>query len=368
MTRSGEDFSALKNQLQIYAEKVRKFISLKEQKLNIAPDDLRTGMMDYLNYGGKMLRPGVLLFSCGAVGGDEELAIPAAAALEIFHIWTLVHDDLIDQDDKRRGRDTVHIKYFKKALDDKSLHLSAEQAKHYGVVISILSGDAIHGLSISLLTELYYQNKIRPEVVLRVIRELDDTVLNTLVSGETLDVVYSKKAIQDLDENRIIDMLWRKTGALYEFAGRAGALIGLNTDDLNHPWVKAISAFTSKCGFAFQLLDDVLGVVGDEKKLGKPVGSDIREGKKTIVLYHALNRANNEQRKRILEIVGNENSTETERLEVIKIMHDLGSIAQTREMAYIHLKEALENLEIVPDSKYKNLLKSWAHFLIQRDF
>ncbi|MBN2092410.1 polyprenyl synthetase family protein [candidate division KSB1 bacterium] len=368
MTRSVEDFSELKNQLQIYADKVRDYIFSTERKLNIVPDDLRTGMMDYLYYGGKMLRPGVLLFSCGAVGGDEQVAVPAAAAIELFHIWTLVHDDLIDQDDKRRGRDTVHIKYYKKALEEKTLHLTPEQAKHYGVVISILSGDAIHGLSISLLTELFYQNKIRSEVALRVIRELDDTVLNTLVSGETLDVVYSKQAIQDLDEKRIIDMLWRKTGALYEFAGRAGALIGLNTDDLNHPWVKAISTFTSKCGFAFQLLDDVLGVVGDEKKLGKPVGSDIREGKKTIVLYHTLANANAEQRKRILEIVGNENSTETERLEVIGLMHQLEGISQTRKMAYTHLKEALENLETIPESKYKNLLKSWAHFLIQRDF
>ena len=87
-------------------------------------------------------------------------------------------------------------------------------------------------------------------------------------------------------------MLWKKTGVLYEFSGKAGAMVGLNTADPEHEWVDAISNFAGKCGIAFQLQDDILGIMGDEETLGKPVGSDIREGKRTTIVYHSFKNAN----------------------------------------------------------------------------
>lgn len=361
-------FSELKSELAVRAKKVRAYIREKASKMELQPKDLKSAVTDYVEYGGKMLRPGVLLFSCGAVGGDEEMALPAAAAIELFHTWTLVHDDIIDMDEKRRGQDALHIKYYKRAVQDQNLQLPDDQARHYGQSISILAGDAQHGLAISALTDLFYVNELDPKIVLRVIKELDAHVLNKLVTGETLDVFYAKRKIDDLSENEIKAMLWGKTGALYEFAGRAGALIGLRTADRQHPMVQAIASFTSKCGIAFQLLDDVLGLVGDEKKLGKPIGSDIREGKKTIILYHTLKRANPAQKQKILNILGRPEMTESEFLTVLNLVKELGGIEICRKMADNYLADALYSLDRVPDSKYKRLLRSWANYLIQREF
>lgn len=364
---SQDQFRILKSELKIRAEKVKQYIQTQAQTINIDPPDLREALTTYLLYGGKMLRPGVLLLACGAVGGDESLALPAAAAIELFHTWTLVHDDIIDQDEKRRGQDALHIKYYKRALANDQFKLSEEHARHFGQSLSILAGDALHGMSISCLTELFFSRKVDPHVVLRIIKELDTTVLNTLVSGETLDVFYSKQDISLLTEEKITAMLWGKTGALLEFAGTAGALIGLNTADLEHKYVKALSTFTSKCGIAFQLFDDILGIVGDEKKLGKPVGSDIREGKKTTVIFHALSQANSAQRQKITNMLGRQDFSPDEFDEVISLIRDLGGIQTTRKKAHAYLTEALQALEIVPQSKYTDLLTSWAHYMINRE-
>jgi len=362
-----EQFERLKSELAERAIKVRKYIFSKVDGIHLEPADLRTAVTDYLRYGGKMLRPGVLLFSCGAVGGNEETALPAAAAIELFHTWTLVHDDIIDQDEKRRGQDALHHRYYKKACQNLDLNLTDEQARHYGQSISILTGDTQHGLAISLLTELFFANGVDPKVVLLLIRELDYTVLNTLVSGETLDVLYSRLPIEKLTEAQIKAMLWGKTGALYEFAGRAGALIGLNTADLHHPYVQAISSFTSKCGLAFQLLDDILGIIGDEKKLGKPVGSDIREGKKTIIVFQALKHANQQQRKKLLNGLGNNFISSSDYTEIVELIQELGGIEFTKNIAHTYLTEALEALTIIPQSKFKDLLETWAHYMINRE-
>lgn len=365
---AGEDFQLLRAALRERAEKVRQYIFTKAETLNLQPVELKQAVTDYIRYGGKMLRPGVLLFACGAVGGDENLALPAAAATELFHTWTLVHDDIIDQDAQRRGQDALHIKYYKYARENPDFHLTDTQARDVGQAMSILAGDTQHGWSISLLTDLYFVNGLDPRVVLLIIRELDTEVLNILVSGETLDVVYAKSPIETLTEAQIVRMLWQKTGALYEFAGKAGAIIGLNTTDLKHPYVQAIATFTSKCGMAFQLLDDILGVIGDEKKLGKPVGSDIREGKKTIVLYQTLKNANATQKERIYQILGNGNNTAADYQEMVQLMHQLAGIETTRQMAHQFLNEALEALSIIPASNYKTLLESWAQYLIHREF
>lgn len=361
-------FAHFESELEKRAKVVRNYILKKTEEAGFMPEDIKEAMCHYFLSSGKMLRPGVLLFSCSAVGGDEQLAWPAAAAIEVFHTWTLVHDDIIDRDNKRRGKDTVHHKYFKKSLNNKEFGFAQEQAKHYGVCVGILVGDAQHGWSISLLTELSRESKIDPSVTLFLIRELDSFVLNTLVAGEMLDIIYSRNSFESLNESSIIDMLWRKTGALYEFAGKAGAMIGLNIPEPNHPYVKAISSFTSKCGTAFQLQDDILGIVGDEKKLGKSIGSDIREGKKTIIVYHALKNASESQRQRLRSILGSESATQTDIEEIVELLKKLGGIEKAERMAEAYIRDAQKTIDVIPESDYKNLLSTWADFLISRDF
>ena len=175
----------------------------------------------------------MLLWSCGAVGGDESIALPAAAGVEMFHTWTLVHDDLIDNDDLRRGGPTVHK--LGEAFARDKLGYSEEKSREYGRDLAVLTGDSQHGWTISLFCECANAPGVDARVVIDIIYHLESYVVNTLIEGETLDVQYARTPIEQLTRDDIVHMLWMKTGVLYEFAARAGAMLGLNTSDAEHP-------------------------------------------------------------------------------------------------------------------------------------
>jgi len=331
------------------------------------PDDVQLAVTAYIRYGGKRLRPAILLFSCGAVGGDEKLALPAAAAVEIFHTWTLVHDDIIDRDPIRRGSSTVHYLYAESMTPGEGwIELTPEEAHHYGVSVAILTGDIQHGWGISMMTELTTKNGVSAEITIDLIDELDTRVLNTLVEGEVLDIQYAHRDIEVLTPELIEDMLWKKTGALYEFCGRAGAMIGIGRRD--DPRIDAVARFTALCGTAFQLQDDILGIIGKEEKLGKPIGSDLREGKRTLVVYRAYHNATKVERKKMMAVLGNQSASDEEINEVILIMKKLGGIEYVTARAKKLIEKAQSYLDILPDTHYKELLWQWSEFLVNREF
>jgi len=345
---------------------VASFLNSDEYKNWFQPSQLREAVYSYVHRAGKRLRPAVLLLACGAVGGNEKEAIPAAAAVEMFHTWTLVHDDLIDNDEKRRGGYTVHAQCSRIAKEEMSY--TEGQAKDYGRDVAVLAGDVQQGWSVSLLCDCSLKGKVKPEVTLTLIHMLESCVLNTLVSGETLDILFARQPVESFEPEQIIDMLWRKTGALYEYCAKAGAMSGLDTTDADDERVAGLSSFTGKCGTAFQLQDDILGIVGDEKQLGKPVGSDIREGKRTTIIYHAFKNASAPQRERLLSILGNQTATEDQIHEATGLLVQLGGISETKRMAKRIIEEACTSLDVLPESKHKDLLLAWADFMISRDF
>ena len=347
-------------------EKVYEYLSSSRFRESFCPKHIHDSVYSYMKLGGKSLRPAVLLFSCGAVGGDEDKFIPAAAAIEVFHTWTIVHDDIIDRDNKRRGGPTVHEEFRKRAISE--LGYNESDARHYGISIAMLAGDMQQGWAVSVLSELSSQNGVDPNLALYLIKDSEMRVQSTLIEGQVLDIQYSKVPIDSLSQHQILEMLRKKTGVLYEFASKAGAMLGLNTTDPDHWLVKAVSSFASKCGIAFQLQDDILGVIGDEDMLGKPVGSDIREGKRTIILYHAFKNADNEQKKQLMRIFGNEQASDQDVKQAKKLLRELGGIEYTKEMARSYVKDSLEHLREVPQSKYKDLLLLWAEYMIEREF
>lgn len=359
------EFEVFIRELVRRKEKVYQYLSSSRFQEAFRPDHIHDSVYSYVEQGGKSLRPAVLLFSCGVVGGNEESFIPAAAAIEMFHTWTMVHDDVIDKDDKRRGGPTVHEEFRKRAISE--LKYNQADASHYGVSVAMLAGDMQQGWAVSLLTELG-QNGVNPNLVLYVIRDMEMHVQSILTEGQLLDIQFSKVPINSLDEEQIVDMLWKKTGALYEFASRTGAMLGLNAIKPEHPLVKAVSSFASKCGVAFQLQDDILGIVGDEKVLGKPVGSDIREGKRTTILCHAFKNADGKQQERLIEIFGNEQASAADIEEAKRLLQDLGGIEYTKELAIQYVKDSLTYLNKLPQSKYKDLLSLWAEYMIDREF
>ena len=132
--------------------------------------------------------------------------------------------------------------------------------------------------------------------------------------------------------------------------------------------VDAVANFAARCGTAFQLQDDILGIVGDEKKLGKPVGSDLREGKRTLVLHYAWQNADARQREKLLKVLGNQEAAEDEVQQAITLLRDLGGVEVVADRAKTMVAKARGYLADLPDSPYRGLLEEWASFLIQRQF
>ena len=345
---------------------VVEYLEQDPRKDRFVPKAIHDGVYSYLRASGKVLRPCVLYFSCGAVGGEEKTATPAAVAVELFHTWTIVHDDIMDRDTLRRGAPTVHEAFRREALATGAFDES--EAAHYGISIGIMTGEAQHGWAVSLLSEIYDADADNGKMVIDLIRYLETDILLALIGGQALDIQYAKTPIERLDEASVIDMFWRKTGALYAFAGTAGAMIGLNTADRAHPQVQAIASFTSECGVAFQMQDDILGLTSDETTLGKPVCSDLREGKRTLLLVRTYHKASAAEKRFLLDVVGKPEATDEQIEEVRNLILAHGSIEHVRKLMEGRVVNAIRNLDAIPDSSYKGYLVNWAEYLIGRSF
>ncbi len=362
------DFLAYLEQTQ---QRVTAYIRESDVRGLVGPEDLKEGVVAYLERPAKRLRPAVLMLAAGSLGGEERerLALPAAAGVELFHTWTLVHDDMIDNDSLRRGEPTVHAAMAAKSRE--TLGLSERAAEEYGRDIALLAGDMLHGWSVASFLDCASQPGVAPALVVRLVRRLQTHVLANLIFGEVRDVQFGLKRLEEIpgiDEAGIVNMLWLKTGVLYEFAGLAGAAIGKNSADFHDEQIAGVSGFAKECGTAFQLQDDILGILGDERTLGKPVGSDIREGKKTVIVFEAMQNASESERRAILSVLGNRSASEEEIRRVSELLVSLGGVERTRALAVSHIERGVRHLGSVPDSRHKALLQLWADFMVNRAF
>lgn len=348
---------------------ILEYIKKSDVQKHIKPKHIYDAVTTYIYRRAKRLRPSVLIMACGCLGGEERLALPSAAGVELFHTWTLVHDDLIDNDKLRRGEPTVHR--LMENVGKSELNLNDYLAKKYGRDVAILTGDMQHAWAVTFFIETATKVGVNPYIVLEIIKQLESVVIANLIFGETIDVqlgMYSAIEGFNFSEDDIVNMLYLKTGVLYEFAGLAGAMIGKGTSNIDDDEVNAVREFASNCGTAFQLQDDILGVVGDEELLGKPVGSDIREGKKTTIVYEALKNANEQQKNDIYHILGKKNASGNDILRITNLFVELNGISHTKFLAETYIQKAIPYLDNIPSSKYKDLLLQWADYMINRDF
>lgn len=364
MTRQQHD--SFLDELKSTADFVVDYLLQSEFLRRFKPDDILDAVTLYVQSGGKRLRPAILMWSAGAMGGDPLSALPAASAVEIFHTWTLIHDDILDRDDRRRGSQTVHEKFHEIARR-RNPELSDEENLHYGISVGILAGDVQHGWGVSMLTNLTVEKGIDPAISLHLIEQLDNEVLNLLVEGELLDIQYTYRHLEEVSLENIEEMLWKKTGVLYKFCAGAGGLIGLGELSPADERILALEEFSSQCGLAFQLQDDLLGVIGDPEQTGKPVGNDIREGKRTAVVYYAWQNADPGERMKIDEALGNPRIDDRKLDEVIDILRRRGGIEQTSQRAKKLVEDALPKLDRLPPSRYRDLLRTWGEFMIARE-
>ncbi len=338
----------------------------KNPPFALTPAELMEGTFVYFERGGKRLRPAICRLSAGALGGDEaeKAAAPCALGLELYHNWTLVHDDMIDHDDTRRGKSAVH-----KLISDSFLSYGEEKAAEYGFDTALLAGDALHSASISYISMLSDSGFVPPAVTLKILSLLEGEYGPRLISGETIDtkngLLYGAGAFYHMTPEEVIFMMAGKTGALFAISALSGAMIGLGKADPTDPMARALANFAENCGLAFQLQDDILGITSDEKTLGKPIGSDIREGKPTILLLTAYKNANEEEKEFLRRVVGISKDKE-EILRARQILLDKG-VEETKEMATRYLTEAEKDLSLLPDSPRKELLESWRRFMLHRD-
>ncbi|MBE6404289.1 MAG: polyprenyl synthetase family protein [Lentisphaerae bacterium] len=349
------DFSvSLKN----LAGKIDDVIASSTFPCRVKPDYLGKAMQSYPANGGKRLRPVIMLWSAALAGGDTARLFPAAAALEIFHNWTLVHDDIIDDDDTRRGKPTAHIQLAN------AVNSSPQRRKKFGSDMAILAGDLMQGWAFELID----QSDIRPEVKLKAAAELRHYGYIRLVSGEAVDVAMSYCRAEDITEAELFEMQSGKTGALLHYAARAGWMLGREDagawDDAE---AKALGEFGEKLALAFQMRDDYLGIFGNFEEFGKPIGSDLAEGKATVLLLHALKNLPDAGKERLKSLLYRECYTVDELEEVRRIFTQCCSTEYLLNKIAFMTHAAQECLAQLPDTPERKYLSDLADYLINRE-
>ncbi len=311
----------------------RKIKQLFEDKKD---HQLWKSMAYYPESGGKKLRPFLTMVSTGAFGESEEKAIPYALALELVHNFTLVHDDIMDQDELRRGEPTLYRKV--------------------GDAHAINAGDGLFALAFNILTQM----EVDDEKIVKLLDELSSSVLR-IAEGQEEDLSFERDF--DIEEDDFIQMIEKKTAYLFRASTRGGAVIaGCNEEE-----IEAIGEYARKMGIAFQIQDDYLDLVGDEGKIGKDVGSDIKEGKRTLMVIKALSELTGERADRLLDILEKDDNTKAEIEEAIDLFEDAGAIEYSRNLARNYASQAKAELSVVPDNEYKKILEELVDFVINRD-
>ena len=290
---------------------------------------------------GKRLRPILCLLTCQATGGDPDQALPAAAAIELVHNFSLVHDDIEDQSPLRRGCPTVW--------------------KVWGVPQAINAGDGLFALA-HLTMQRLADRGVPPDRLLTAFEILDQACL-ALTEGQYLDLSFETHL--DVDGEQYLSMIRGKTAALFSAAAQLGALVA--RDDAES--IARYRRFGEKLGLAFQIVDDVLGIWGDPQMTGKPSADDIRQRKKTLPIVKALEEDRKAGGKSLRKIYQQETIGEEDVGMALKILEDLGARHYAEAMANDYYQQALAELDATGvENEAQGNLKELAAFLVERTY
>jgi geranylgeranyl diphosphate synthase type II len=288
----------------------------------------------FLSWGGKRIRPVMCLMGNELFDEIHPDSFELATAIELFHNFTLIHDDIMDEAPLRRGMETVHMKY--------------------GLSTALLAGDVM------LIKAYDYLNKIQPQYLHRIIHLFNKTA-REVCEGQQMDMDFEQSSSVSLDD--YIHMISLKTSVLLAASLEMGAIIG-GASEGN---CKHLYEFGKNLGIAFQVQDDYLDAFGDPEKFGKDVGGDIRQNKKTFLMLHALEVANTEQKNRLFQLMQQNPPDKVE--QVLQIFRDCNIDDWAKELKDKYLQTALQHLEaIAVRSVRKEPLQELANFLIQREY
>jgi geranylgeranyl diphosphate synthase, type I len=352
------------DELKEVSARIDNIIKTNDYPSKILPEHLKNAVLQYPSNAGKRLRPALVIWSCGLLDGDIEKAYYAATAAEIYHNWTLVHDDIIDCDDLRRGKPATHAMLSKYA-EGKYHPIEKEAAYKFGTDFGILAGDLQQSWAISLLIKSI-EKGLPPNVILSLCKDMTDGLSRDLISGEAMDVELSYKKIENVTSEEVEEMIYLKTAALLSFCVVTGAKIALETNSNKDTRILKLADYASAIGIAFQLKDDWLGIFSDTQELGKTVGSDITSSKPTSLILTALSSLEEEKKEKLRSYLGKPTITFGDLCTIRDIIRESGAEeAILKKITDLH-DYAEKCLLEFPDNKYKQILLELNQYLINR--
>ncbi len=283
-----------------------------------------------INSGGKRLRPMLVALSACALDYDGKDHTTLAAVIEFIHTATLLHDDVVDESDMRRGDETANA--------------------IWGNAASVLVGDFLYSRSFEMMVGV---NDMR-------VMDILSHTTNAIAEGEVLQLLNINNP--DTSEAQYLEVIRRKTAKLFEAAAQLGAVLS-KADDTTE---KALAAYGLHLGNAFQIMDDMLDYTANVDELGKNLGDDLAEGKPTLPLIHAMANGTAEQAEFIRETIKNGNRDAY--LDILAIIKSTGSLDYTAEFADQEAKKAIDALSSIADSNFKTAMEQLALFSIQRSY
>lgn len=332
-----EYLAEYKKEFDVYLKEYFKEKKKSFKKIDPLAEEAIKVLEKFTVSGGKRVRPALVYYGFLLGGGktdsqNKKNIMKASMSIELIHSFLLIHDDIIDRDEKRHGVDTVH-KHYEKIAEK---FFPKTDKNHFGKSMAIIAGD----LAASLANEILFKSNFKPVVILEALIQLQKIVYTT-IPGEMLDVVMEARGRSS--EEEILRMHEGKT-AFYTFEGPLHLGITL-AENKSEDLLKNVSNYSINVGKAFQVRDDILGVFGDEKKLGKPIGSDIIEKKQTLLVLKALENGNSIQRKTINLLLGKKDLSFAELEEFRQIITETGSLEYSSQLASNFSKKAIVSLE-----------------------
>ncbi len=328
----------IKTEINFIASKISQFIL---SNVSGSPEHLYNASLHYIKSGGKRIRPFMSVKSCQLFGGKIETSIPYASSVELIHNFTLVHDDIMDNDSLRHNVPAVH--------------------KQFGVPIAILSGDVLFSKAFQIVSHYGEKSGLSSETLIKMVTLLSSACIE-ICEGQALDIKMSTD-IDFSSKDEYLCMIEKKTAALFKVSCELGTLSSSNYNQID---IDNLSNYGKKIGIAFQLIDDLIGIYGDSKITGKAVGNDIREGKKTFPILLAIQNLDTEDKVKLRKVFGKKEATDESIKEIVNRIALIGVDKDVRSIAQTFIEDAFKILHKYDISEPLLSLENSARYIVER--
>lgn len=325
---------------------VKEELGLLENEIEMlipsGPEEVYGMLVPYIKRGGKRIRPILSFLCCRIAGGKSQNIIRPAAIIELFHNFTLIHDDIEDNSEVRRGEPTLH--------------------KIYGIPIALNSGDAFYTAIWQAIVELDASRLGLKDSDGMNLSRMYASAFRNVVEGQGIELSWYNKGRFDISEKEYIEMVSGKTAALLGLSCELGAYLGGAGKEER----KTFMSVGKHLGLSFQIRDDVLNITGEFERYKKEIGGDVSEGKRTLLVAHALKHANDGERAVIRRVLSSHSKDKADITEVIDIFRTTGAIDYANKKAAEFRTNAMAAIDDLRDCNEKDALVEVAEYMLSR--